>query len=270
MSAYIAALPMYDWFEVRARVDAQWAAIRDRLREAGIDAPEHLLRRNGDMPAVPGGIRGADGKVIAPDPATLPPDELDLATLWRHPKLLFSQTCWGPMKAMGLADHVRVVSQPDYSDVPGGLGTSYSSAIVGRATGLGVLPPQDGQAHLPLDQIARGQLAFNERHSLSGFIALLEDLTDAGAELPDADRLVETGGHRNSIRAVAEGRADIAAIDCRSWALAQRFEHAAAGLVVVGWTRRRLGLPYIASRSLDKNILDALRDALKADGLDCA
>lgn len=270
MTEFIAALPMYDWPEMRAETDAQWAAFRDRLRKSDIDAPRHLVRRNGDMPAVPGGIRGADGMVIAPDPATLPPDELDLATLWRHPKLLLGQTCWGPMKATRLADHVHVVSQPDYSDMPGGLGTSYSSAIVARGTGPGVLPPQDGRAHLPLDQIARGRLAFNERHSLSGFIALSEDLSNAGAKLLDTDRLVETSGHRNSIRAVADGRADLAAIDCRSWALAQRFEPAAAGLTVVGWTRRRLGLPYIASRSFDQNILDALREALRADGLDRA
>lgn len=61
----------------------------------GIDAPKGLTRRNGDMPAVPGGIRGKDGAIIAADPATLDPDALDLAVLWRHPALLISGTCWG-------------------------------------------------------------------------------------------------------------------------------------------------------------------------------
>ena len=121
MSAFVAALPMYDWPECRAEVDAQWAAIRDALRDKGIDAPERLARRNADLPSVPGGIRDADGNDIAPDPATLPPDEFDLHTLWRHPGLLFSQTCWGPMRAARLDRHVSVVGQPDYCDIEGGL-----------------------------------------------------------------------------------------------------------------------------------------------------
>ena len=99
MTQFVAALPMYDWPERRAEVDAEWAALRDRLRAHGVDAPERLVRRNADLPPVPGGIRDADGAVIAPDPATLAPDEFDLATLWRHPALLLAQTCWGPMQA---------------------------------------------------------------------------------------------------------------------------------------------------------------------------
>ena len=51
--AFIAALPMYDWPERRAEVDAEWTVLRDRLRAQGIAAPEELTRRNADMPAVP-------------------------------------------------------------------------------------------------------------------------------------------------------------------------------------------------------------------------
>ncbi|MGN6537639.1 MAG: phosphate ABC transporter substrate-binding protein, partial [Mesorhizobium sp.] len=40
MSRFIAALPMYDWPEVRAEVDAQWARLRDALRRRGVDAPD--------------------------------------------------------------------------------------------------------------------------------------------------------------------------------------------------------------------------------------
>ena len=148
MTQFVAALPMYDWPERRAEVDAEWAALRDRLRAHGVDAPERLVRRNADLSPVPGGIRDADGAVIAPDPATLAPDEVDLATLWRHPALLLAQTCWGPMQATGLAAHVAVVGQPNYSDVEGGQGTLYSSAIVMRA---GDFDPRDidGSVALP-------------------------------------------------------------------------------------------------------------------------
>ncbi len=131
MTAFVAALPMYDWPEIRAETDALWAGLRDRLRAAGVEAPETLARRNADLPAVPGGIRDATGVVIAADPATLPPDDLDFAALWRHPRLLLSQTCWGPME-MGLAPFVEVVGQPSYDAFEGGEGPLYSSAIVMR------------------------------------------------------------------------------------------------------------------------------------------
>ena len=59
---FIAALPMYDWPEVRAEVDAQWAAVREELRKRGVNAPERLTRRNADLPPVPGGIKRRLGK----------------------------------------------------------------------------------------------------------------------------------------------------------------------------------------------------------------
>jgi hypothetical protein len=147
MSPFIAALPMYDWPETRAAVDGEWARLRDALREGAIDAPERLARRNGDLAPVPGGIHDGSGRMIAPDPATLPPNELDPHVLWRHPGLLFAQTCWGPM-GLGLAEHVRVIGQPDYSAFEGGEGELYSSAIVVRRSGAppsglpGISPPR--------------------------------------------------------------------------------------------------------------------------------
>jgi ABC-type phosphate/phosphonate transport system substrate-binding protein len=83
---------------------------------------------------------------------------------------------------------------------------------------------------------------------MSGIIALTRDLAAMGESLDIFSERIESGGHRNSIVAVAEGRADVATIDCRSWALARRFELAAGGVQVVGWTARRKGLPYITAR----------------------
>ena len=124
---------MYDWPEVRADTDAEWRDLRARLIAAGIDAPEKIVRRNADLPVVPGGIRDGEGRVIAPDPATLPTDELDFQTLWKHPDLLFAQTCWGPMEE-GLAQHVVVVGQPSYDGIEGGQDELYSSAILMRSS----------------------------------------------------------------------------------------------------------------------------------------
>ena len=252
MSDFIAALPMYDWPEERAAVDAQWARLRDRFLAAGIEAPRDLVRRNGDMQAVPGGIRDAQGALIAPDPATLPPDDLDLATLWRHPRLLLSQTCWGPMETTGLAPHVEVVGQQDYSDVEGGSGDCYSSALVMRDGDSSSERP----AGLPLHLMRGARLAFNDPHSLSGLLGLSRDLEAAGEGLSIFAGTVQTGGHRASVAAIAEGRADIAAIDCRSWQLALRHEPAARALRVVGWTTLTRGLPFIRSALLPRALCE--------------
>ncbi|TGU24119.1 phosphate ABC transporter substrate-binding protein, partial [Mesorhizobium sp. M4B.F.Ca.ET.150.01.1.1] len=69
MSKFVAALPMYDWPEVRGEIDAQWALLRDAFRSRGLDALEAVVRSNRDLPPVTGGVRSAADKVIAPDPA---------------------------------------------------------------------------------------------------------------------------------------------------------------------------------------------------------
>jgi ABC-type phosphate/phosphonate transport system substrate-binding protein len=273
MSEFVAALPMYDWPEVRAEVDAEWAAIRDRLRAAGIEAPNGLTRRNGDLPAVPGGIRDTAGTVVAPDPATLPPDELDLATLWRHPRLLLAQTCWGPLEMTGLAACVTVVGQPDYSDVEGGDGSFYSSAIVMRRSARSsegpatpsasrIDLPHEGEGRLPLNLLRGGRLAFNGRDSISGYLALQRDLEEVGESLAIFAGTVEAGSHRGSALAVVEGRADVAALDCRSWSLFSRFHPEAEKLSPVGWTSPRKGLPYVCAVALPADVRDKLQGVL--------
>ena len=83
MSTYVAGLPMYDWPEVRAEVDALWSAIALRLVDAGIDAPAALTRFD----------RFED--------------------LWTEPGLLIGETCGynvatnldGRVDVLGVLDH---------------------------------------------------------------------------------------------------------------------------------------------------------------------
>lgn len=238
MSEWIAALPMYDWPECRQDIDAQWQSWRDALRRRGVDAPQALTRTG------------------------------DLQALWRSPNLLLAQTCWGPMEA-GLAEHVRVVGQPDYSAYEGGEGAYYSSVIVMRKDVAGpdtaapdMAAPEDGQARLSPDLMRGKRLAYNEALSRSGFLALIQDLKEAGEAVDLFAEKLETGGHRASLEAVRDGRADVCAVDCRSWAMAQRLVPDVGNLRVVGWTARRLGLPYITSRRADAEVLASLRAVL--------
>lgn len=259
LGAFVAALPMYDWAEERATTDAVWADIRDRLRADGIDAPQGLVRRNADLPAVPGGIRDADGSPMAPDPAMLPPEDLDFPTLFRHPLLLLCQTCWGPLE-LGLAPHVQVVGQPSYDGIEGGKGIFYSSAVLMRKDEgeTSARDLSDGPL-LPLPLLAGKRFAFNGGDSMSGLIAITRDLDAAGEGLGIFSERIETGAHRASIRAVAEGGADVCAIDCRSWQLAMQHEPQAPLLHAVGWTALRKGLPMITSRHTPPDIVETLR-----------
>ncbi|MBP0440775.1 PhnD/SsuA/transferrin family substrate-binding protein [Tianweitania sediminis] len=267
MSAFIAALPMYDWPEVAADTDAVWQQLHHHLSDAGIDAPARLVRTNRDLPGVPGGIRDASGQLLAPDPATLRADDLNLHSLWHHPQLLLAQTCWGPM-SQGLQDRVLVVGQPDYSDVEGGAGPLYSSAVLmRRGEHPPVAAPEGGEAIIPLNALRGRRLAFNSADSMSGQLALEQDLASVGQDLSIFSDRLETGGHRFSMRAVAGGQADICACDCRSWALMQRLEpNTAEQLAVVGWTARRKGLPFITALA-HAHLLPTLREALKGAGL---
>src|SRR5262249_35872653 len=152
---------------------------------------------NRELPAVPGGIRDGEGGVIAPDPATLPPDQLDFPTLWKHPDLLFAQTCWGPMEE-GLEKHVTVIGQPSYDGLEGGQGELYSSAILMRRGAVPVDAPADGRAVLPLDLIRGKRFAYNSTDSMSGIIALTRDLQAAGQSLSIFSERIETAAHRAS------------------------------------------------------------------------
>lgn len=257
----IAALPMYDWPEARADTDAEWDDLRGRLIGAGIDAPERIVRRNADLPPVPGGILDGQRGVVAPDPATLPPDGLDFQTVWNHPDLLLAQTCWGPMEE-GLERLVAIVGQPSYDGIDGGQGELYSSAILMRRRSAGVASPPDGRAVFPLSLFRNARFAYNSTDSMSGIIALSRDLAAIGESLKIFSERIETAAHRASIIAVAEGRADVCAVDCRSWHLAKRHEPRVADVEVVGWTARRKGLPYITSRHTPADIVARLRAAL--------
>ncbi len=232
----IAAFPMYDWPECRSEVDQQWARLRSALIAEGLPAPERLAR------------------------------EIDLHSLWRHPDLLIAQTCWGPM-GLGLEAQVIVLGQPDYSDVEGGQGALYSSAILMRTKDVQHAPaPQGREAHLPINDMRNKRLAFNSQDSMSGLIAFERDLEAQGESRGIFSERVETGGHRRSIQAVAQGKADVCSVDCRSWALAQRFEPSAENLRVVGWTAKRPGLPFITART-HASWVEKLRRALAETGM---
>ena len=238
----LASLPMYDWPEVRGETLGEWAQIRDGARALGAVLPDEITA----------------------------PDWGAIDAYWRDPALVFSQTCWGPL-GQGLIAHLLPLAQPDYSAFQGGRGPFYRSVVIARAEtalDLGLTAdvpvPDHPGADLPDGLLDGERFGLNGRESLSGYLALKADL---GADpLSLAEDVIETGGHRGSVIAIAQGRADVAAIDCRSWDLARRVEVNAIGLRIVGWTAERPGLPYVTSRATDPQTAQILTQHLISIG----
>lgn len=179
------------------------------------------------------------------------PEALDrgAARLWDHwtdPGLVLSQTCGLPFRAR-LHGQVTLVASPDYGleGCPPGF---YRSALVARVDDVRAGPADFSGA----------ALAFNEGLSQSGWGAVWELARDRGIAVRPA---LETGSHRASALAVAEGRADWASLDAQTWAMIRRWDDWAAGLKVVGWTRPTPALPFITALGRDPL---PLRDALGA------
>lgn len=218
----IAALPMYDWPELRGATDAWWAGLARHLRAAGIEA----------VPDAP--CRG-----------------LEPAAVWEHPDLLLAQTCGLPF-VRRYGERLRIVATPCYA-TEGCIGPTYRSAIVVRAE----------SAIAAATDAAGAVVAYNSADSLSGHLALR--LVLAGVPLAGAR---ETGSHAASLEALQAHRADLCAVDCVTWAIAQRHRPSLTdGLRVIAWSPPMPALPYVTR--VDGPI-ERLREALTLASADPA
>jgi ABC-type phosphate/phosphonate transport system substrate-binding protein len=183
-----------------------------------------------------------------------------LEDAWADPALLLGQTCGYPL-VTSLRGRVTLLATPRYR-APGCEGAAYRSAVVVRA-------------HDPAHSLAdlRGaRCAVNGLDSNSGMNVLraaIAPLVSAGDRF-FAD-VVVTGAHAASLAALAGGRADVAAIDCVTWAHLQRLRPGlTAGLRVLAWSVAMPGLPLITSLRSGEAVTTALRAALWAVGADPA
>lgn len=169
---------------------------------------------------------------------------------WESPDLVLSQTCGYPYRAR-LHGHVTLVGTPDYG-LPGCPPGHYRSVFLARKD-----DPRE-----TLQDFAGAPMAFNEDLSQSGWAAPAHHLLSLGLTPAPARR---SGGHRLSVQAVAEGRADLAGVDALTWAMLQGQEPAAALLKVVAETEPTPALPYISAAGADAPaIFAALQQAIAA------
>ncbi|HFC05236.1 MAG TPA: hypothetical protein ENJ55_05985 [Rhizobiales bacterium] len=166
---------------------------------------------------------------------------------WLDPDLLLGQTCGYPLST-ALAGKVRYLATPVYN-VTGCNGPYYSSAIVVRK-----------DSPLTMENWQGGCFAFNSVMSLSGYRSIKALV---GPPETFFTNVRASGGHRNSARMVANGEADLAALDAVCWHLLQQFEpDTAAMLKIIGWTEQRPALPLITSLATTLTTIDKIREVL--------
>lgn len=184
----------------------------------------------------------------------------DLHPVWRDPAMVLHQTCGWPLVTeladLVAAGRVRVVGAFVHT-VPEALGPTYRSVLVARS-GLAVARPAD---------LAGTHAAVNSTASLSGWVSLVHAVHGPGATWQGPVTL--TGAHAESLRALHDGRAEVASIDAVSFAHVRRWmPELVDGLVVVGNGPRVPCLPVIAGPALDGVALDDLRRAFAAAVVD--
>nr|WP_044007743.1 PhnD/SsuA/transferrin family substrate-binding protein [Jannaschia sp. CCS1] len=208
----IASLMMYQRPELAQAHDRLWLGIHERLRSAGIHAPDALSQ------------------------------DAEEFFVWRHPGLILSQTCGMPYR-LWLHDQVALVGTPDYG-VQGCPPGYYRSAMIVRA--------DDTRDTVAAFKDAR--FAYNQTFSQSGFASPHRHVTPLRFFF---ETRIQTGAHTASARAVADGTADIAALDAVTWRNLQRFEAFAKELRVLDWTSPTPGLPLITAKGNDTEVIFA-------------
>ncbi len=189
---------------------------------------------------------------VADTPRQLTRD-LDHVEVWTHPSLLFGQGCEYPL-AKSWADSITVVATPRYA-ARGCEGARYRSAIVVRA----------GDPAGRLADLRHRRCAINDVSSNSGMNLLRASVAPLAKGERFFESVVFTGSHRRSAEWVAEGKADIAAIDCVSFAHFERLYPATvAKLRILEWTPSSPSLPFITAVATGDKTLHALRASLNA------
>ncbi|MFT5218122.1 MAG: ABC-type phosphate/phosphonate transport system substrate-binding protein [Planctomycetota bacterium] len=159
------------------------------------------------------------------------------------PDLMFAHTCGYPLMKHQ-RDRVAPVCVPIF-DVPGCNGRLYSSHFI--------VPASSDIKQL---QDCRGKtVAMNNADSNSGMNVLRHAIADLHPGGHFFAEVVETGGHLYSIEALANGLAELAAIDAVSFQLIKDDQPAlCANIRIIGSSTQSCGLPFVAPLALSAQL----------------
>lgn len=179
--------------------------------------------------------------------------ELSCERQWESPSLLLSQAC-GYDAGISSRGELQLVATPRYSAV-GCIGTHYSSVLVVRA---------DHPAST-LAELRGARCVINTRTSHSGMNILRAMIAPLHARGRFFASVHQSGAHERSLQAILSGRADVAAIDCVTFALLGRHRPSALqGLRVLCGTQSVSAPPFVSSAATPPAEVEALRRGLHA------
>lgn len=172
----------------------------------------------------------------------------DFMQAWGRDDLVLSQICNLPYRAR-FKDRLTVIGAADYgvAGVPAGY---YRSLWMVR----------DDDPAQRVEECAGYRFAFNEALSHSGWGAPVTDAKARGLTLTPH---LQTGAHLASIAAVADGGADLAAVDAVTWKLFHRSDPTTRCLRVVGHTYASPGMTFVTAKGPDPApYFDAISEAI--------
>lgn len=176
--------------------------------------------------------------------------EIDCMDGWGRPDLTLGQICNLPYRAQ-FRDKVTVIGAADYV-LPDCAPGYYRSVFVVRG---------DDPRQAPQD-FAGARFAYNDPLSNSGLAAPHVWAAARGFSFRYGP---VTGSHNSSITAVAENRADIAAIDLQTWLIEEQDHPLAGTLRVIGTTDQSPGMTFITRAGQNPQpYLDAISSAIAA------
>jgi ABC-type phosphate/phosphonate transport system substrate-binding protein len=175
------------------------------------------------------------------------------ADLWQAPDLLLSQTCGLPL-VTSLGNTVKVVATPRYR-APGCSGSRHRGFIVVPAT----------STVQRLVELRGSRCVINGWDSNTGMNMLRAAVAPLSRDGRFFGSVTVSGSHLASLQAVTDGAADVAAIDCVTYAhLSRHRPELAASARVLAVTAATPCLPLVTAASTDDDTLAALRAALQA------
>ncbi|HEY4163874.1 MAG TPA: PhnD/SsuA/transferrin family substrate-binding protein [Dongiaceae bacterium] len=175
----------------------------------------------------------------------------NLVSHWLEEQPLLSQTCGYPL-TRALAGRVQLVATPRYS-APGCAGATYTSWVVVRN--------RDGIEEV--EELRGKRVAFNGTDSQSGHNTLRTLIAPLAVGGTFFSAAVESGAHRRSMAMVQSGDADVAAVDCVSFALiARAARDEVRGLKILCATPAAPNLPYVTALATSAEDLERLRQGL--------
>jgi ABC-type phosphate/phosphonate transport system substrate-binding protein len=170
---------------------------------------------------------------------------------WCSPDLLFTQICGYPLvhRFDGL---LELLGTPCYA-AAGCQGGAYSSNIVVR----------EDSPIWAIEELRGRRAAYNSADSMSGHLALRAALSSLACGKLFLGRMIESGSHVRSMELIAAGVADVAAIDCVSYALAERYRpDLVQPLRIIARSPSVSGLPYVTAAGRPPAEILRLRQAL--------